>query len=157
MCYKFCTSKEVSDLCVIHYGSIIYDLERFKPVKNYRKLSKPGGGLWTSPINSTNNWKIWCKNNDYRYYPEDLNFKLKFNNNAKILIINSVKDIEDFPLRKGLEYLGAIDFETIFKECDALWLTTNGLEEAVNSFPILLIGWDVETIFIANKECCYQI
>jgi hypothetical protein len=128
-----------------------------RPIKNGRLTNKARGGIWTSPLNSSHSWKNWCNGTNWRNYPEDLNFKLRFNKDSKILLINNIEDLNDLPLVKELEFIGAIDFESLSKECDAIWLTEKGLRETEDIWPVSLMGWDCETVHIFNSKCCYQI
>jgi pullulanase/glycogen debranching enzyme len=142
---------------VIHYGSTIYDPERFKPIWNCRKVSKPIGGLWTSPIGSSVSWLDWCREQSFRDYPDYLNFKLKFKKDTKILLIDKKCKLNELPLVRGLEHIGAIDFESISKIYDALWFTTKGLKETEDAWPVSLMCWDVESVLIFNTHCIYQV
>lgn len=165
--YRFCTPRQVEDLCVIHYGSIKYIPELVYSVKN--DLSKPRGGLWTSSINSSHSWKSWCEMEDFRECDELNSFKLRFHSTSKILLIDNIKDFKALPIINFGGKFKTIDFESISKKCDAIWLTERGEREtrypewmtnvskSDDPSDVSLYGWDVETIWVINNKCCYQI
>ena len=84
---KFANKKILETLTVIFYGSTKFSPRKFKTIKN--SWVKPDGGLWTSPINSEYGWKEWCDAEQFRKNLEENSFKLKFQDDAKILIIDN--------------------------------------------------------------------
>jgi hypothetical protein len=152
---RFCKPNIVSELTVVHYGSKKYKKSLVKPVRN-RNFVKPHGGLWTSPVNSKWGWKEWCKSSEFRECNEKNSFKLKFNADAKILIINSYDDLENIP-NKSLCCITCMDFELLATMCDAIWLTKKGCSETHLSHPLSLYGWDCESVLILNSKYCYQV
>lgn len=138
----------------IHYGHDNFDLSKFNKIKNKTYMSKPCGGLWVCPINSTKSWKDFCISEDFRLNSFNSSFKISFNNNAKIYKINSLQDINNLPtftIGKIEEPL--INFEKISEEYDAVWLTAKGYTEIFNSDIIDMLGWDCESIIIFNTNC----
>src|SRR5690606_41763411 len=81
---------------IVHFGATKYNPELVQPIKNENWV-KPKGGLWTSPINSNWGWKDWCESENFRDCNEANSFKLKFKPDAKIMIIDSLKDLLDLP------------------------------------------------------------
>lgn len=159
---KFATPTIVEDLEVIHYGNSIYKSEEFKPILN-QMFIKPLGGLWTSPVISTWSWRDWCASQEYGECIQENSFNLKFNKDAKILIIESYQDLEEIvkdyrilsdPL---LKFFTILDFEKLRESCDAIWLTEEGQRQTHLSTPLSLYGWDCESILIMNSDCCYQV
>ncbi len=154
MRYKLCSKSQLENLQVIHYGSNIYT--PIRPVVN-GKITKPRGGLWTSPVYSDWSWKHWCREENFRKIDESVSFKLGFKLEAKILIINSIKDLEVLPKRKDIAFELAVDFEKLAKKYDGIWLTEVGEKATRFSESLDLWGWDVETVLIFNSDCCYLI
>ena len=62
-----------------------------------------------------------------------------------------------FP-EKSFTYLNKyIDFEKLVKiGIDAIWLTEKGINQTHLSQPSNLYGWDVETVLVLNKKCCFE-
>lgn|ERR1035437_4124260 len=157
---KFCTRFALTSPVVIHYGTIKYSPELMKPV-DHKRWSKPGGGLWTSPVDSNWGWKDWCISNEFRDCREENSFKLKFIDKAKILLIDSLDDLIALPkvtFSIGDSYKEQYpDFKLLATLCDAIWLTEEGQRDTHLSHPYNLYGWDCESVFIINSKCCYQI
>jgi hypothetical protein len=140
---------------LIHFGSPCYLPKRVKAIVN-DNWTKPKGGLWTSPIDSKWGWKDWCKSEDFRECDESNSFRLIFNIDAKILIIDSFKDLIKLPMCVFLcgSYQKEFpDFEFLATQYDAIWLTEKGLNETHLSHPINLYGWDCESVLILNPHC----
>ena len=156
-----CRKEILNDLTVIHYGHKKYDRKKFLPIRNDNWV-KPKGGLWTSPVNSDLSWKSWCHSEEFRVCEESNSFKLKFLPEASVIIIDSYKDLEKLPLyepswgssRLGMKYP---DYEKLVEiGIDAIWLTSEGQWKTRLSHPLNLYGWDVETVLVMNKNCCYE-
>jgi hypothetical protein len=144
---------------LIHYGSNVFDQNAMKPIKNENWV-KPKGGLWTSPVNSEYGWKDWCHSEQFRDCDKSNAFILQLKETAKVLIIDSLKDLENAPLVcvSHINYnQHFLDFETIAKNYDAIWLTENGQYSTRYSHPISLYGWDCESVLLLNAKCCDQV
>lgn len=150
---RFCKDDVVCSLTVIHYGEKQYQPSKIKPIEN-EGCVKPKGGLWTSPINSNWGWKDWCESENFRDCNEANSFKLKFKPDAKIIIIDSLKDLLGLP-KYNYHEKQYPDFELLATMCDAIWLTEKGQNETHLSHPSLY-GWDCESVLIINGECCYE-
>jgi hypothetical protein len=142
---------------LIHYGHTEYIPERVGKIVN-RQWIKPYGGLWTSPINSEWGWKDWCTSEGVRHIDKVNSFKLELNKEARIYIIDSLIDLIRLPLihHPFLPSMRFIDFESVSKSHDVIWLTQRGESTTRYSEPNLY-GWDVESVFIMNPNCCKQI
>jgi hypothetical protein len=156
---NFANPDAVSSLTVIHYGAKKYIESSIKPISNENWV-KPKGGLWTSPVDSNWGWKDWCEGAEFRQCHESNSFKLKFNPDTKIILIDSLKDLIELPL---LDIgLGSIkreypDFSFLSTMCDAIWLTEKGQGETHLTYPISLYGWDCESVLIMNPKCCFEV
>lgn len=113
--------------------------------------TKPMGGLWASRIDAAYGWKEWCNSSDFRDCTEENSFTFSLSNNARVLYINSVNDLEDLPELHnefGICSWKLLDFEELAKTYDAI-------EVNISSDPELyfaLYGWDCDSILIMNPN-----
>lgn len=142
---------------LIHYGNKGFDNRKFDKIQN-ADFEKPIGGLWTSPTKSEYGFHNYNKNATVRDYDSDEFFKLKLNEDAKVLIIDTKKDLQNAPHRTILEtdffIHSVMDFEKIAEKYDAIWLTLNGMivnKEFTEQHK--LMAWDCETVLILNPNC----
>lgn len=144
----------MQDMILIHYGATEYKPELFVPIKN-EPWVKPVGGLWTSPVNSEYGWKDWCEAEEFADCKEEDSFCVKLKEGARVLIIDSLASTDSLPkiTRKWGVYL---DFETLTRSCDAIWLTTEGQWATRLTRPFNLYGWDCESVLIMNPDSVYE-
>jgi len=145
----------------VHYGSKQYDPQRFSPIKNQALFSKPEGGLWGSPADCEYGWKQWCEANEFRDCSEDNSFMFTLNENANLLVIGSVDDLNGLPVYKPpipikISAWVSLDFEKLVENgVDAIRVDMNNgysrgrLED---SLYFKLYGWDCSSILVMNKE-----
>lgn len=141
----------------IHYGSLKFNSNIFKQVKNlsYSNKPKPGTGLWASPKESNYGWKDWCKQENFRSCKDKNSFTFELDKNAKILIIDNYEDlIKNLNFLKHKEFKGliSIDFEEASKRYDAILLTEKGERNTRITHPKNLYGWDCESILILKSD-----
>ena len=137
----------------IHYGTTKFEKEKFKEIQNERYFTKPIGGLWASRVDAKYGWKNWTEDEHFHteVYREDNYFKFKLKDKAKVLVIDSAKQLEDLPkqstgLTKSLMVI--LDFKELAKEYDAIEvLISNDGKLYWN-----LYGWDCDSILVMNKE-----
>lgn len=139
-------------LKVIHHGHDKFKSECFNPIRNRSHWNKPSGGLWTSPIASTDGWLNWCEDNHFSTGDNSKSFVLELNN-PKIFTINSPY-IDDKYLVEGdkpiLDFMKYLNYEMIVDEgYDVIHLTTSALYDGA-SIMSPFYGWDCETILILN-------
>jgi len=133
---------------LIHYGASHYDPEKFLPISDIPFRNKPGGGLWTTPVDSKYGWKEWT--DDESYGCTDEHFEVEFK--GTILRINSCRDMNKLPWIEQRE----MHFITFQAMCipgfyyDAIHLTEKGQRETRLTYPKSLYGWDCETVFVMN-------
>lgn len=113
----------------IHYGHREFEPELFRDIRNRQSMSKPSGGLWASDINATYGWKDWCNAENFRACDDKNAFCFVLNENAKILTIKSVKDLEKLPkveneFSKFSSWV-CLEFEKLAKKYDAIEVIKN--------------------------------
>jgi len=147
-----------------HYGAIEYIPSKVGRVKNSDYKNKPAkGGIWTSPIDSNYGWKEWTTQEEYGSgVREDLSFIVRLNMDAKVMRIDSLKDLEiairDYEnYDKITKHEKTLDYERIALYYDAIWLTEKGQEETRLTHPFDLYGWDCESVLIFNPNCIEQV
>ena len=146
----------------IHYGHSSFDRNLFKPIRNREMWVKPDGGLWASATDSGYGWKDWCEDNFFREGRLQKSFTFTLSENAKVIHLRSVDDLEALPDQKLLEYLGkplwkTIDFEKLLADgVDAIELHLS--EEDLSNRDFMeglyweLYGWDCDSILIMNPD-----
>ena len=146
---------------VIHYGNIVFNKDDFKHITN-DNWGKPRGGLWTSPVDSEYGWKEWCTDEEFRDCNVENSFTLELKDSCKILKIDSKEDLINIIYTYKGNYFNKIylDFETISKYYDAIWLTVKGESETRHcgmfddGIPCIY-GWDCESVLLLNN-CCIK-
>lgn len=131
----------------IHYGSRQYNPDLVKPIQNYHK-AKPSGGFWGSPVDAKYGWSKWCKDEDFKDYEDDNFFTFTLSDNAKVIHIRTVEDVDNLPRISNLKWK-FIDFEYMREEgVDAIELH---LSECYDLY-FAMYGWDCDSILVMNKE-----
>lgn len=140
----------------IHYGSSEFDINRFKQIKNRKGfvMEKPDGGLWSSPIDSRDNWHDWCLNNDFHTEKLKDSFTFELKPGSRVLTIETIQDINDIleillivPL--GRRMGNHIDFEELCRlGYDAIMVYIDDIDVYYR-----LYGWDVDTLLVMNPNC----
>lgn len=141
----------------IHYGHKEFRRDWFQPIKNDPEGlgSKPVGGLWASNVLAECGWKWWCEDTNFRECSEENSFTFSLKEDANVLRIESIKDLESLPKCKSLlaEQLEVnipwvlLDFEALQKSgVDAIEVDMNmGLYFA-------LYGWDCDCILVMDPD-----
>ena len=136
----------------IHYGHKEFDIDQFVIPKSRQWHNKPIGGLWASKVDAEFGWKDWCEREDYSLCSDDFSFTFKISDNANILYINCVKDVEKLPDQKtdlSLTCIKTVDFEE---------LIANGIDaiefNISNDWDLYmaLYGWDCDSTLILNPN-----
>lgn len=143
-------------LVMRHFGVNEFSPEVFKKPENGDWIKPKKGGLWTSPTDSKWGWGDWCRAEDFRTETLKNHFLIKMNPDARILVIDSLADLQAMHFKKLIEpqrLSCKIDFEKIAEDYDAIWLTEKGESETRYSRPLTMYGWDVETVLILNIDC----
>ncbi len=150
----------MNDKTYIHYGAKKFDRELFTPIKKAMP-DKPSGGLWASPVDSEYSWIDYAHAVGIRNYTEENSFIFCLSKNSKVLVIDSLKDLDLCPRIECPEELTNImywfDFEKIAQDYDAIALTNRGLKLTKHSWPMSFLSWDCESILIMNQAIIMEI
>lgn len=133
-----------------HYGSNKFDRAKFAPIKD-REFVKPHGGLWTSPVGSTEGWKEWCEAENFSLADLTKSFEVDFK--GRVLAINTTADLDALEWKSAAPMLHYSwpRFEPLLAQgYDAIHLTGRGQWATRLSFPRSFYGWDCETVLVLN-------
>lgn len=133
----------------IHYGHKEFCQKLFNNVRNIPIFPKPDGGFWASKVNAKYGWKDWCENNDFRECSDNNCYRFYISEDANILTINSIDDLEPLPKQKTDFVLILLDFEKMLSS------GIDAIELNISSDPRLymaLYGWDCDSILIMNPD-----
>ncbi len=153
-----------------HYGSPKFNPKAFIPISNKTFSNKPNGGLWACPtLDVDTGWDSWSISNEF--YTERLKeyFDFKLKDNAKILVIKDLKDLDKLPriqytddnLKSILErdsMNSNIDFEELSKNYDGMmvWMyrskDIDTKERLFDGMYYRMYGWDVDTLLVFNPN-----
>ena len=138
----------------------VYNRDSCPLLASFVPSQKPVGGLWTSPVDSTDGWELWSKHNDYRSERLEESFIVTLRSDAKILVIDSMRDLEDAHKKFGTVdksrthqelFMTSLNFENIAKEFDAIHLTEKGQIDTRFGRPFTLYGWDCESVLVLKR------
>ena len=142
----------------IHYGHTKFDKSVFTKIKNVDCSTKPKGGLWASDVEAEHRWKDWCEAEEFRDCKEENSFSFVLSDNAKVLYIESVNDLESLPKGKdkfGLNFSSwyLLDFEKLAETYDAVEVSIS------SDFDLYykLYGWDCDSIVIMNPDIVVEL
>lgn len=138
----------------IHYGHKHFDRDLFEPIKN-KTFVKPFGGLWASNVNARYGWKDWCEVEEFCECDKENSFSFTLSDDARILQINSTKDIKNLPSHQGdFSYPWVIlDFKEISKTYDVIEANISNSSELY----FALYGWDCDCILVMNPDVIQEI
>ena len=141
-----------------HYGASQYDPNKFGTIRDRKWGTKPHGGLWTSPVDSTYGWGKWCKDNEFKARSLTCWFDVRFT--GTVLVIDGEEDLNLLPwpnkstnnaLLKFSFDIGSPSFASlVLSEIDAIHLTVEGEQETRYTMPRNLYGWDCESVLVMN-------
>ena len=133
----------------IHYGSIVFDKNKFEKVSNY--FIKPRGGFWASRIDSEYGWKEWNDDNKFTTCQKENSFEFSLSPGANVVELFTLEDLQKIPVRRKGAFaddIWLIDFEECVKRgIDAIELMDIG-----KGLYFSLYGWDCECILILNPD-----
>ena len=134
------------DTIYVHYGDDKFDITKFDKIENNDIMPKPiNGGLWASPDDSTNSWKIVYNLDEFE---SKINFKFKLKECTNILNITTSSDLINLPIVKKYGEVIFLDFEKISKLYDVIYFDNS----QDNKLDKILPEWGCECIFVMNSD-----
>lgn len=131
----------------IHYGADSFNPEKFEPIVNSFRFSKPNGGFWASRIDAKYGWRDWCEDNEFNLDRLDRSFTFTLKEGSRVYEIRSVADAFKLPFNSPSKFFAYIDFEKCLEEgIDAIEVTD------IDFVYETLYGWDCDSILILNPE-----
>ena len=144
----------------IHYGTKVFDLAKFRPIKNRPGIGKPFGGFWASPINAKTGWKEWCDQERFMLCEDSNSIRFVLDDRARVLHIRNTSDLVGLPsttVESNMRWLyGSVylDFEGLVKMgYDAVELHLSEDGRLYNE----LYGWDVDSLLVFNPKIIQEI
>ena len=136
----------------IHYGHKKFDVDKFVMPKSRPLMNKPIGGLWASRTDTKFGWKHWCEQEAFCWCNDDISFKFQISDNANILYINCVADVDKLPDQEtdlSLTCLKTVDFEKLI--ADGIDAIEFNLSKDWDLY-MALYGWDCDSTLILNPN-----
>lgn len=135
----------------IHYGFTDLDKSRIKPIRNIPFATKPGGGLWASPLYAEFGWNKWCKREHFGPCRKENSFIFTLRPDANVLLLTHPSDLDGLPKKDAiLSSWINLDFEQLQSNgIDAVEIDLSGGKFELY-FP--LYGWDCDSIVIFNPD-----
>lgn len=127
---------------------------------------KPGGGIWTSPVDCDFGWEDYCRSEELGFIDYDRMVRIEMELSGEFIVVDSYEDLDKFVWVKPFPIveMECIDFEALVKEgIDGIYLTENGLYKTKRQYIIgsggrgslfrNLYTWDCECVLILNERC----
>lgn len=141
----------------VHYGHREFDKNMFEKISNSPYFrTKPEGGLWASDVEAKYGWKDWCKAENFRDCTGDNSFKFVLTDDARVLSINLVNDLEELPQVEdgfSISTWVTLDFEKLSKMYDVIEVNISNDWDLYFS----LYGWDCDSIVVMNPEVIREV
>lgn len=124
------------------------------PIPSFPKPQN--GGLWTSPIDSENNWRKWCERENFNIWKLEKSFRMEVST-KNLLVIDNYYDFNTQMVHSNIMTidiygLPSIDWEKLVNQYNGIWLTARGEAETRYSYPYNLYGWDCDTVLLFNEK-----
>lgn len=139
----------------IHYGSKNFEPGGIGKVVNIPYFTKPGGGMWASPIDAEYGWKEWNKDQDFRECDSDNAFTFTVKPDASIVTIKSIEDIECLPKSDARKRISNYEMVRIDFESMRYDLGVDAIELVLSNDRRLywaMYGWDCDSILVMNPD-----
>ena len=137
----------------IHYGSKVFDKNRFEKVSNY--FIKPRGGFWASRIDSEYGWKEWNDDNKFTTCQKENSFIFTLKDDAKVVEIFTAEDLAKLPCltENQLKYPICNEFYIIdYEHCIEMGIDAIEVRSISDGLYYPLYGYDCECILILNPD-----
>ena len=126
-----------------------FSIDKIEEVSNPDlDFKTPSGGLWASTYTPeadyVSSWHRFAKRGGLSI--KDSFVLIDIKSDADIYTIDSIDDLNSL-----LDENDSLDFERLSERFDAIHLTKDGVKATSNTSH--LYGWDVESLFIMNKDC----
>ena len=147
----------------IHFGTNNYNKEDFKKVKNSKYLAmknKPDGGFWgceyTPNSEYRSSWEEYVNDIEWDDMILEKFIKFKIIDNARVLVINNEKDLNELEKKYALKSYQfrdfcnheVLDYEKISKDYDAIYLTEDGFYDNQEKME----SWCIESLCVFNPN-----
>lgn len=146
----------MSSKTYIHYGSDVFDMEKFNSIKDLKRdnrgINKPDFGLWASPVDTDFGWKDWCEGEEFHLDRLDKRFTFTLSEDAKILTVRGLDDVKDYTsyIDERITLFKVLDFDRIMRRFDGMELIhEDRYSELHDSF---FYTWDCDSIVIWNPQ-----
>lgn len=152
----------------IHYGAEHFDPDRWKDIMNrdngqIHGWIKPAAhtGLWASPVDSPESWKIWAENSGYET-SLDIGFRFTVRDPGRIFYVHNAMSYAALVELYGVTtpwnspYYNQYYFDFELMAIDG-W---DGLEISLSEYPPLydkFYSWDCDSICIFNKDAIKEV
>lgn len=165
MTLNTCIGAELPELLSAGKKDAPYDHDKaWRPVEEFM-AQKPGGGLWTSPIVTTEDGGVsshWIEVHKTMYSdPLTHAFQVEADPTASVVVIDSLKDlvalnqafplIVDRPAWKNAQDR-YVDWFQVAEKFDAVYLTDAGHWRTRLSHPIDTYSWDCGTVWFCKPS-----
>lgn len=163
---KYGKEKIIMSKTYIHYGNDEYKPElvtRVTPRGEYYLECKPPIGLWASPEECDLPWKTWCEGEEYKLERLEESFKFTIKDDAKILNVHSLSDIEKY--NKWILNVPMCEFKYIFDKPFRVLTCFNEIMDVYDGMELFysenieqfrfsdtFTTWDCDSIVIWNPE-----
>lgn len=156
------------DTIFIQYGSNKYERDKETQLDlaydNPKVVvhNKPHGGLWASPLNSSNSWADFLERESFNLRSLASHYLFKISKRSKIYVIDSFDDLYAVSVDTGhLHGILNIDFQKLLGlGCDGIYISEKAsrifhdwtIDIGNNFYMRGLDSWDVESICIFNTD-----
>ncbi len=122
---------------------------------NHDPLFKPNGGCWSSTFLTcgeyASDWVRWCMEEELPGWLDGERILFDVPKGTRYYMVDTYQDLEElykaYPLLDSrFMIMHYLDWLTIAKAVDAIWLTEEGQWRTRLSHPLNLYGWDTESI-----------
>jgi hypothetical protein len=155
------------------YGRSKFDKSKFVNIVNRYASNKPYGGLWASPTKDKDiDWYEWCTSEHFNTHKLKEYFDFTLKDNANILIVKDLKDVDKLP-RKIVTDIDEIitfdtmntniDFEKLTEEYDGIMVYMYRSRDIdiermmYDGMYYRLYGWDVDTLLVFNPDVVEEV